>query len=571
MQNAVSETTTILLPASKIKEGFNYRRRYDPVKMASLQADIRERGLLQAVTVRQVENGDYQLIAGGRRFKAVSNEFGPDAMIEAKVVLMTDAEATAAMLAENNEREDPSVIEDAEGASRMLGLCNGDRDEAARRLGWSKNKLDRRLAVMNAIPAVRDAYLEDKILVGHVEILAALRKEVQERVIQKILEAPRKVTVEELKKTAEQSLLSLDSAIFDRKDCESCQFNTGHQQTMFDTYFEGARCTNKECYESKTENELDVRRNALTETYQVVRIVRPGENLTVQPVRAVGPKALGDEQAQACRTCGDFGACVSGVPDKLGNVYKDVCFNKTCNDEKAAAYAKSLKDQQKATANLPANDVQAQQSDAGPSEKAASEGVQEQSDSKPVIGSEPRGAIREYREAIWRTIFKMAVVKLPPVQNRALLCALLVNRPSDMDKYGSLEAIKKLGFDFGASLGGPEFLQQFLGLDQGGLSSIMQQLPAHLGVTSSITEICGYLSLLDVHLENYWKVNETFFEILTKVEIDAVCVEIGLADACGKHYVQLKNGSKKDFIKGVLNVEGFEYKGAIPALMRWKK
>jgi ParB family transcriptional regulator, chromosome partitioning protein len=204
------------IPVSQVKEGFNYRRRYNPEKMASLRESIKSQGLIQPVVVRQLAEDSFQLIAGGRRFKAVVAEFGPEATIKAEVKVMTDAEATAAMLAENNEREDPSVIEDAEGASRMLGLCKGDREEAARRLGWSRNKLDRRLAVMNATQEVRDAYLDDKILVGHVEILAALRKEVQERVIAALLKADRKVTVEELKAMADVSLQSLDAAIFDR-------------------------------------------------------------------------------------------------------------------------------------------------------------------------------------------------------------------------------------------------------------------------------------------------------------------------------------------------------------------
>ena len=292
------ETTTTrngesrLIHVSAVKEGFNYRRRYNAEKMASLRESIKLQGLLQPVTVSQLNDG-YQLIAGGRRFKAFVEEFGPQSEIKAEIRVMSDAEATAAMLAENNEREDPSVIEDAEGAARMLGLCNGDRDEAARRLGWTRNKLDRRAAVMNAIQPVRDAYLEDKILVGHVEIFAALRKEVQQRVIEMMLKAERKITVDELRTMAEASLQSLEAAIFDKVDCERCQFNTGEQQAMFDTSFSGSRCTNRECFQTKTEAELQARAKQLADTYQVVRIVRPGDNNTVTPVRAAGDKGVG--------------------------------------------------------------------------------------------------------------------------------------------------------------------------------------------------------------------------------------------------------------------------------------
>ncbi len=570
-----------LIPVSQVKEGFNYRRRYNPEKMASLREDIKARGLLQPVVVRQLADDSYQLIAGGRRFKAVVAEFGPEALIKAEVSVMSDAEATAAMLAENNEREDPSVIEDAEGAMRMLGLCKGDREEAARRLGWGRNKLDRRLAVMNATQEVRDAYLEDKILVGHVEILAALRKEVQANVLAKLLAAQGKITVEQLKAAAEQSLLSLEAAIFDRADCTGCQYNTGMQQSMFETSFSGSRCTNKECYSDKTEDELQKRVKALADTYQVVRIVRPGENATLQPVRADGVKGLGEEQARACRTCGDFGACVSAVPDKLGLVYKDVCFNKTCNDEKVAINVKALKDAQAASA--PAGSAEKEEhAGAEPASKETSTAPTEaptktsnapaKAAPKVVASAEPRGTVKEYREAIWRAVFKRAAEKLPVLQNRALLVALALHRPSDMDRMASTEAIEKaLNVKLNTELDTSKLLTKLLGLDQTALATALQHLAANVSKTAPIADITGYLKALDIRIENYWKLNETFLDILTKTEIDAVCVEIGLADAAGKHYDKLKNGPKKDFVKGVLAVEGFEYRGNVPALMRWGK
>jgi len=578
MENQTTQANGLPIPVSKIKEGFNYRRRYDPAKMTSLQASIKAQGLIQPVVVRKLDDDGYQLIAGGRRYRAYVAEFGEQSEIPAIVRVLTDAEATAAMIAENNEREDPSVIEDAEGAARMLGLCKGDREEAARRLGWSRNKLDRRLAIMNAIDEVRNAYLEDKILVGHVEILASLRKDVQGKVIGAILSAPNTPTVEQLKAMAEQALLSLEAAIFDRADCNGCQYNTGYQQSMFETSFEGSRCTNKECFVQKTEQELEKRRDALTESYQVVRIVRPGDDKTVLPLRAEGPRGVGENQALACRTCADFGACVSAVPEKLGNVYKDVCFNKTCNDEKVAAHAKTLKQEQAGTSDAASN-AQTQQAAPRPGEspqgKTASVKAETPasapSPTKAPAANSVRSAVVEYREGIWRAIFSRAATKLTPVQSRALLVALTLNRSSDLDGRAASVAISEaLGVDdIKATSDSKGLLTALLGLEQQQLASALQLLPANVSKTMPIREITAYLDVLDVRIENFWKLNENFLNILTKVEIDAVCTEIGLADAAGKHYDKLKNGSKADLVKGILKVEGFEYVGAIPALMRW--
>jgi ParB family chromosome partitioning protein len=557
-----------LIPVSAVKEGFNYRRRYNAEKMASLRESIKLQGLLQPVTVRQLDDG-YQLIAGGRRFKAFVEEFGPQSEIKAEIRVMTDAEATAAMLAENNEREDPSVIEDAEGAARMLGLCNGDRDEAARRLGWTRNKLDRRAAVMNAIQPVRDAYLEDKILVGHVEIFAALRKEVQQRVIEMMLKAERKITVDELQKMAEASLQSLDAAIFDKTDCARCQFNTGEQQAMFDTSFSGSRCTNRECFQAKTEDELQARAKQLADTYQVVRIVRPGDNNTVTTVRAAGDKGVGEEQAKACRTCANFGACVMGTPTALGKVITDACFNTTCNDEKVAANTKAVKAAQLAQA-IEAPKAQPAAGATPPNVAAGKAAGKTQAAPKATASSDQRTAVKEYREAIWRAIFKRAAEKLPVMQNRALLVAIVLHRPSDLDSHGSRDAIQKaLGNQLQSGVNTETLLGNVLALDQAGLATALQNLAANVSKTASINDVTGYLKALDIKIESYWKLNETFLDILTKTEIDAVCIELGLADAAGKHYDKLKNGPKKDFVKGMLEVQGFQYVGAVPALMRW--
>jgi ParB family transcriptional regulator, chromosome partitioning protein len=566
--------------ADMIDADFNYRRRYNEAKMASLRADIRARGIIQRVIVRPRDNGRFQLVVGNRRYRAFVAEFGQEAAVKSEVRLLSDAEATAMMAAENGEREDPSIIEDAELASRMLGVVKGDREEAARRIGWDRKKFDRRVALMNATQQVRDAYLDDKIGVGHVELLAALRKEVQDRVISVFREKDQWPTLDQLKAMAEQSLQSLEAAIFDRTECNGCQFNTGFQQAMFDTSFEGSRCTNKECFGKKTEAELEARQTKLKDTYQVVRIVRPGDNSTVIALRAEGKRPVGAEQATACRTCANFGACVSGVPDSLGKVYEEVCFDQACNDQKVSAYRQKLKDAEDAAKQQQAGSSTPENSGTGASNEGNggdTEASRETSPTKPArptstaSASSIRNAIKEYREGIWRAVFHRAALKLPMLQNRMLLLALIAHRPGYLDNQKAIDAINKaLGVDIptvGAKT--KKLMQIVMTLDQAKVGAAFQHLAAHVTKDMPIEDVVGFLQACDVKLEDHWKVNETFFDTLTKTELDAVCVEIGLADAAGKHYAGLKNGAKKDFVKAMLKVEGFNYLGAIPKMMRW--
>lgn len=556
-----------------IDADFNYRRRYAPGPMAELRDDIKAKGrLMQRVVIRPRDNGRFQLIVGGRRYRAFVEAMGAEAPIQSEIKILSDEEATAWMATENGKRTDPSVIEDAELAARMLGLCKGDRDEAALRLGWSLTMLTRRLALMNATQTVRDAYLDDKIGVGHVEIFAALRKEVQDRVIEVMLKQPKVPTVDQLKAMAEQSLQSLEAAIFDRGECAGCQFNTGNQQALFEQSFSGSRCTNKECYSAKTEAELEARQNRLKETFGVVRIVRPGDNSTVIPLRAEGKRPVGEEQAKACRTCGDFGACVSAVPDSLGKVYENICFNKPCNDEKVEAFRKS---QEAAQPQDPGQTVVDQPAGTAGNGKpgATSKAKPPASSAKtaPATTSSVRGAIREYREKIWRMVFERAMVKLPVLQSRALLLALIAHRPSYLDGSAAMGRInKELGTDVPVHGTSTEALMRsLLEFDQEKLAKAYFHVPAQITAEMPIRDVVGFLAALDIRIEAFWKVNETFFDILTKTELDAVCQEIGLAAAAGKTYDSLKNGKKADYIKAMLKVDGFRYEGAVPQLMRW--
>jgi len=567
----VQEAQPLVLPVRSIFRDFNYRRRFAVANMDELVEDVKRQGILQSILVREMSDGRYQVIAGNRRVRAVELAYGEEGTLPALARVMTDAEACAAMVSENKQRQDTSAVEDAEAATRMMGYVNGDREEAARRLGWTPQVLAARLGIMNATDKVRDAFVADKILLGHVEILAALIKDVQDGVLEKMLARPKLPTVAELKAMAEQILHNLDVAIFDKAECGNCHYNTGKQQAMFETSFEGTRCTNRSCYEKKTEVELDARRLALTGDYQVVRIVRPGDNMTAVALRAAGPKGVGEEQALACRTCGDFGACILATPDKLGMPFKDVCFNSTCNAEKIAARVQAER-QAEATAKDANADAASQSSGAkgGASTSKTPAGAKSGKAQAKTASSEPRIAVKEYRETVWRKVFHRAALRLPVAQSRALLIALCLHSPRCLSHMDSTKAVGKvIGKDDFSSFKAGALLETLLELDQKGLGDSLQQIPAAVDKDLGIQSVTEMLSALGVQLEHHWRVNEAFFDLLTKTEIDAVCIELGLDKVLQKEYPKLKAGGKADYIKAVLGVDGFDYVGKIPALMRW--
>lgn len=565
---------------SQISPGRNPRRHFGKAEMAELEASVRAQGVLMPILLRPTsETGKYQVVAGERRYRAALAVFGPDGEVPAQIKGMTDAEADAAAASENINRENMTPVEEAEAAATVLGHCKGDRDEAAKRMGWSRATLDRRLALMYATEKVRHALQEGKIMLGHAELLAVLRKEAQDTTLDLLLSQRVQMTVAELKTQIDHAALILDKAIFNKDDCASCVQNSGNQPALFAEVITGGRCTNKACFERKTEEELESRATKLREDFQVVRIARPGENHTLITLMADGPKGVGSEQAIACRVCKNFGAVVSGVPDKLGVTYRNVCMDVACNTQmvvkrtQAEELAKSAA-QSSAQAGTQLSEERSSSSGQQPGPKKDGQDMEGKGTGKTgstLSYPEPSTRVKEYREKLWRAVFKRVVGKLSIPDNRMVLLALCMTSPGKISASGiekDLADIVKI-----STLEGPgSVLKKLLKLDQSKLAAALQTIATNVSdgpMGLDIKEIVSMLKTFDAKLSDHWQVTEDFFQLLTKNEIDAVCAEIGITKAMGDEYVKARNMGKGDYIKAILAVANFEYRGRIPKLMSW--
>ncbi|MEA5489608.1 MULTISPECIES: ParB/RepB/Spo0J family partition protein [Pseudanabaena] len=114
---ATNQTVKIDLIQLPIKQP---RRYFDPQKMQQLVQSIQEHGILEPLLVRPLANGQYELIAGERRFRA-AQILGLDTVpIISKDV--TDKEAIQIALVENLQREDLNPVEETEAILELLSL-----------------------------------------------------------------------------------------------------------------------------------------------------------------------------------------------------------------------------------------------------------------------------------------------------------------------------------------------------------------------------------------------------------------------------------------------------------------
>ena len=94
--------------------------------------------MIQPIIVRPIPGEDaFRIIAGERRFRAACEAFDNDFDMPVVIKDVNDEEAEALALTEDAVRSNMSVVEEAVAAERLVLRNQGDKDEAARALGWT--------------------------------------------------------------------------------------------------------------------------------------------------------------------------------------------------------------------------------------------------------------------------------------------------------------------------------------------------------------------------------------------------------------------------------------------------
>ncbi len=154
------------------------RQEFNPEQMEELTASIKENGILQPLTVRELEGGNFELIAGERRLRAAK-----DAGLETVPVYILSVDADVEMmefaLVENIQRVDLKPLEQAEGYAILSGKYDLSQDEIAKRVGKSRPAIANALRLLKLPPEIKSSLNSGKISTGHALAILGLRKSLQ--------------------------------------------------------------------------------------------------------------------------------------------------------------------------------------------------------------------------------------------------------------------------------------------------------------------------------------------------------------------------------------------------------
>ncbi len=233
------EVECAFLPIAKLSAaGGQARRSFDEDSLEELAESIREHGIIQPLTVRRMQDGCYEIIAGERRWRA-ARLLGLD-KVPARILEADDRQAMEMGLVENLQREDLNPIEEAQGYRTLIQVYGLTQEKAAERVGKSRPAVANAMRLL-ALPEDVIARIENgELSAGHGRALLALEDEEQisrlaDRVIRGGLTVRqtealvRKLLSEAEEKPAPPPLDKNDAALYARKLGESLSAELGRR------------------------------------------------------------------------------------------------------------------------------------------------------------------------------------------------------------------------------------------------------------------------------------------------------------------------------------------------------
>ena len=165
-----------LLPTYKIEPNPDQPRQdFDEEELQALADSIEVHGVIQPLTVRQMPNGYYQIIAGERRWRAsrLAN------LSEVPVIIMEadDKKVMELALIENLQRQDLNPVEEALGYHALMEEYGLTQEDAAKRVGKSRPAVANALRLLGLCPEVLELLRRGELTAGHARAILTLKTE----------------------------------------------------------------------------------------------------------------------------------------------------------------------------------------------------------------------------------------------------------------------------------------------------------------------------------------------------------------------------------------------------------
>jgi len=149
----------------------NPRKHFADSELEELANSIRDKGLLQPIVVRPLGGGEYEIVAGERRWRAAQRAGVHD--VPVLIRELSDGEALEIALIENIQRADLNPLEEARAYGLLLEQFRYTQQQLAESLGKSRSHIANTLRLLNLPESVRKQIEDGYLTAGHARALVA--------------------------------------------------------------------------------------------------------------------------------------------------------------------------------------------------------------------------------------------------------------------------------------------------------------------------------------------------------------------------------------------------------------
>lgn len=190
----------LLIPSDSIYPNPNQPRKvFDQSELVNLAISIRMNGILQPITVREIENG-YELVSGERRLRA--SKLAGLLNVPCIVVDVNSLKSAIFALIENLQRQNLGYFEEAQAINKLMKDFSLSQDEAARRLGKAPSTVSNKLRLLSLPEEAREKLSQNGLSERHARALLRLEEGYIMEVLSRVIE--KKLNVSQTEKLVEE-------------------------------------------------------------------------------------------------------------------------------------------------------------------------------------------------------------------------------------------------------------------------------------------------------------------------------------------------------------------------------
>lgn len=182
---------------SLIPNPFQPRRLFLEESLADLSLSIKEKGVIQPLIVRPASAGQYEIVAGERRWRAAQMAGFSDVPVIVRT--MSDSESLEIALIENLQRENLNPLDTAEAYDTLIKKFSYTHEVLAQRIGKDRTNITNHLRLLRLPDPIKQEVRQDRLSMGHARTLLAVEHlPTQLSLSQRIIK--RKLSVRELER-----------------------------------------------------------------------------------------------------------------------------------------------------------------------------------------------------------------------------------------------------------------------------------------------------------------------------------------------------------------------------------